>query len=52
MPGSLLLELIGEAQCQVLSPDVRNALEDHLNLKNDSVSSLKGEIQRIKADYG
>ena len=52
MSRSVLQSILGDAVYQSLSSEIKNALEDYLGLKNNAITNLEAEIQKIKADYG
>jgi len=52
MTGSVLQNILSEAVYQSLSSEAKNALEEYFKLKNNAITNLEAEIQKIKADYG
>ena len=52
MTSSVLQNILSEAVFQSLSSEAKDALEDYFKLKNNAITNLEAEIQKIKADYG
>ena len=50
--NTMLQGLLDQDAYQKLPSDVKDIVEDHFALKNNEITKLEAEIQKIRADYG